>query len=63
VIRAWIETNGERRLRARITETIDIEQREQSSTVAATPDEISAAVSRWVEALVRSGGDEAVTRQ
>ena len=63
VIRAWVETNGEQRLRARITQTIDIEQREQSSTVAATADEIGAAVSRWVDALLERGGDEAVTRQ
>jgi hypothetical protein len=52
VIRAWIETNGEQRLRARITQTIDLEQREQSSTVAATADEVSAAVSQWLETLV-----------
>jgi hypothetical protein len=63
VIRAWIETNGEERLRARITQTIDIDQREQSSTIAATPDEITKAVSLWISALTKRRGDEAVTHQ
>ena len=54
VIRAWIETNGDERLRARITQTIDIEQREQSSTVVASADEICAAVSLWVNALMNT---------
>lgn len=63
VIRAWIETNGEERLRARITQTIDIEQREQSSTAVATADEIHAAVSLWLSALTKRRGDEAVTHQ
>jgi hypothetical protein len=63
VIRAWIESNGDERLRARITQTLDIEQREQSSTAAATADEIYAAVSLWLSALTERPGDEAVTHQ
>jgi hypothetical protein len=53
VIRAWIETNGDERLRARITQTIDIEQRDQTSTVVATADEIYAAVCLWVSTLMK----------
>jgi hypothetical protein len=53
VIRAWIETDGAGRLRARITQTIDIEQRDQTSTVVATADEICAAVRLWISTLMK----------
>jgi hypothetical protein len=64
VIRAWIESNGEQRLRARITRTDDLECSEQTRTVVATAEEITAAVTEWLDALCGGGsGDGAVTEQ
>lgn len=53
VIRAWIETNGETRLRARITRMVDVDAQEQISTVAATPEEITGTVVEWLETFLR----------
>jgi hypothetical protein len=55
VIRAWIEANGETRLRARITRMVDVNTQEQISTVAATPEEITGTVVEWLETLLRKG--------
>jgi hypothetical protein len=55
VIRAWIEENGEVRLRARITRMVDVAAREQISTVVATPEEITGAVVEWLERFLRAG--------
>jgi hypothetical protein len=55
VIRAWIEANGETRLRARITRMVDVDAQEQISTVAATPEEITGTVVEWLETLLRKG--------
>ena len=54
VIRAWIEANGETRLRARITGVFDVATREEISTVAATPEEITFAVAEWLDVFLRS---------
>ena len=58
VIRVWIEKNGETRLRSRITSVLDVLNAEESSTFAATPDEIAKAVAEWLDAFLR---DESVT--
>ena len=55
VIRAWIEANGETRLRARITRMVDVDAQEQISTVAATPEEITGTVVEWLETFLRKG--------
>ena len=55
VIRAWIEANGETRLRARITRMVDVDAQGQISTVAATPEEITGTVVEWLETLLRTG--------
>jgi hypothetical protein len=55
VIRAWIEENGDVRLRARITRMVDVAAREQISTVVATPEEITGAVAEWLETFLRAG--------
>ncbi len=52
VIRAWVETNGEPRLRARITQTADLSGRKETSTVAATRDDIASAVTEWLDRLL-----------
>ena len=49
VIRAWIEGNGEPHLRARITHTLDLGQRKETSRLAATRDEVAAAVVEWLD--------------
>jgi hypothetical protein len=53
VIRAWIEANGETRLRARITRMVDVDAQEQISTVVATPEEITGTVVEWLETFLR----------
>jgi hypothetical protein len=52
VIRAWVEYNGEPRLRARIMRALDT-RRPDESTVAATTEEITAAVVEWLDELLR----------
>lgn len=54
VIRAWIEANGETRLRARITGVLDVDAREEISTVAATPEEVTVAVADWLNVFLRA---------
>jgi hypothetical protein len=64
VVRVWIEVNGEARLRARITRTLDVSGHEEISTVVATPEEITASVADWLDAFLRDGrGDGALTEQ
>jgi hypothetical protein len=64
VIRAWIELNGEARLRARITRMLNTEAREEISSVAATREEITSTVAEWLDAFLGSTvGDAAVTEQ
>jgi len=52
VIRAWIETNSETQLRARITQTADLNGRKEISTAAATRDDIASAVTEWLDRLL-----------
>jgi hypothetical protein len=54
VIRAWIEMNGEARLRARITRVLDTESREEIASVVATRDEITSTVADWLDAFLQS---------
>ena len=51
VIRAWVESNGEPHLRARITHTLDLGQRKETSRLAATREEIADAVNEWLESF------------
>jgi hypothetical protein len=53
VIRVWIEKNGGTRLRSRITSVLDVYAAQESSTFAATPDEIAKAVGEWLDAFLR----------
>jgi hypothetical protein len=55
VIRAWIEGNGESQLRARITQTADLNGRKEISTAAATRDDIARAVTEWLDRLLDKG--------
>jgi len=51
VVRAWIERGSG--LRARITSTLDVSRRgNRSADAARTPEEIKAAVGRWLDAFV-----------
>jgi hypothetical protein len=49
VIRAWLEADGETRLRARVTRVRDVTRDREISTVAATPAEIRNAVDEWLD--------------
>lgn len=60
VIRAWIESNGQAQLRARITRTLDLEQRAEVSTAASNRDQIVAAVETWLDVFL---GDGALTQR
>jgi hypothetical protein len=53
VIRAWIEADGEPRLRARITRTRDVTLGREVSTVAATPTEITSVVVEWLDCFLQ----------
>jgi len=58
VVRAWIE--GETpQLKARISHTVDLAQREPETATASSPEQIYAEVRRWLEAL--EGGRSSVT--
>jgi hypothetical protein len=53
VIRAWTEDGSETgALRARITQVLDLSQRETSEVVAGSRREIVAAVESWLDALL-----------
>jgi hypothetical protein len=58
VIRVWFEPSGEPRLRARITQTFDLDHPATTSSVAATREDIAAAVEHWLDLLT---GDGALT--
>jgi len=55
VIRAWIESNGQVQLRARITRTLDLERRAEVSTAASTRDQIVATVEKWLDVFLDDG--------
>lgn len=64
VVRAWVEPDGERGLRARITQTLDLAGRDESVTVVSSAEEVLAAVRTWLDAfleLVTGSRDDAVT--
>lgn len=67
VVRLWIEANHERGLRARITQTLDAIDGEQSVGVAASADDICAVVKRWVDDFTGPGierrGNDVKSRQ
>jgi hypothetical protein len=51
VVRAWLEEGAEVGLRARVTHTLDVSRRGEIVLVAATQEEIYAAVRTWLEAF------------
>ena len=52
VIRVWTEGDEAKDLRARITQVVELSQRESSETVAGSRREIVAAVESWLDAFV-----------
>lgn len=64
VIRVW-EEDGEPGLRARLTQTADVEARDSQATVemtAATREEILDAVGSWLEGFLSNRGDRSSDR-
>jgi MoxR-like ATPase len=63
VIRVWVE-GPDRRLRARVTQTLDVTEREQMVRAAGTPEGVEAIVREWIAAFLaatRSGPGGTVT--
>jgi len=52
IVRAWVEGGPVPRLRARITQSRDLRQTEQTSMTTAVPDEIIETVRAWLDALL-----------
>lgn len=52
VLRAWLETGTEPRLRVRITETTDPVDDQPTATVVASADEACVAIRRWLDRLL-----------
>ena len=52
VVRAWIESDPNARLRARLITSSDPSSDEQTITVAASVEEVVTAVREWLEAFV-----------
>jgi hypothetical protein len=57
IVRLWIEPNHETGLRARITQTVDTRVTGQSVAVAASVDDVCAAVKQWVDAFADPRAD------
>jgi hypothetical protein len=56
IVRLWIEGNPHDGFRARITQTLDSTDDEQTMSTAANPDDLCAVVRTWVDAFVNSEG-------
>ena len=54
VIRVWAESDHGPSLRARITSTLDLTQRDEVSTPASSAEEIEAVVHAWLGEVERS---------
>jgi hypothetical protein len=52
IVRLWVENDVLLGFRARITQTMDSLEPEQSSAMAASPEDVYSAVRTWVEAFV-----------
>ncbi|MGZ4280550.1 MAG: hypothetical protein ACXVQ4_00510 [Gaiellaceae bacterium] len=49
IVRIWVERGHEHSLRARLTESSDLDSPDQTTTVAASVDEVVEIVRRWAE--------------
>lgn len=58
IVRVWAEVGSPSGVRARITETSDLEEGTRSSTVAGTREEILAIVSEWLDAFAPGESDD-----
>jgi hypothetical protein len=54
VVRLWTEGGGDQQLRARVTQTLDVQARDQLVTTCRTGDDICQAVRGWIEAFMAS---------
>lgn len=55
VVRIWVE-GPERSLRARLTQTLDLATREETSQVAATTEDVLTLVREWITAFLADAG-------
>jgi hypothetical protein len=56
VIRVWVEGDPPPRLRSRITRTVDISERNQVTTAAASARQVEQVVRAWLEEFVAVTG-------
>jgi len=56
VIRVWVEGDPPPRLRSRITRTLDLRERDQLTTAAASAQEVGDVVQRWIEEFMAITG-------
>jgi hypothetical protein len=52
IVRLWVEHDSLLGFRARITQSLDSSGKEQTTTVAGSPEDVYAVVQTWVEAFV-----------
>jgi hypothetical protein len=61
VVRAWLEDDRPDALRARITSTLDLAQRELDVTPAEKPEQVLQTVKAWLDAFLVGTNDDRVT--
>lgn len=61
VIRAWLEGDSKRDLRARVISTLDTNRNESESRVAASVDDVTNIVHEWLNELIAAA--DPVTRR
>jgi hypothetical protein len=55
VIRVWVERDAAAPLRARVTRTLDIDNREEIVSVASGVEEVCAIMRAWLDEFLRDG--------
>jgi hypothetical protein len=55
IVRAWTEPSATPELRVRITETLDIDDCDSTTSAVASIDDVCSEVRRWLEAFVTRG--------
>jgi hypothetical protein len=55
IVHLWVEEGTSEGFRARITQTLDSRDREQTGSAAANPEDVYTTVRTWVEGFVDAG--------
>lgn len=57
VVRVWFEQPPDGGLRARVTRTLDVTSRDETSTVVSTPGEITSAMVDWLDSVISASSE------